>query len=165
MIKTLSGSFAVFACTFCCCIYSFTGSSLPGHLKTVEIPLFTNQSLQSDVADAITRELSSQIVAGNLLRVVQHDGDAAIAGIVTSYTNAPFTFSAAETRQVSVQQYVVRITASVEFTDNKTGSAIYKGTVTGEGIYDLQSQIEQTGRQKAITDLVQRILQHSVQSW
>jgi hypothetical protein len=148
-----------------CGFYSFSGSSLPGNLKTVEIPLFANQSLESDVADAITSALSTQVVSGNLLKVVSHDGNATISGTVTSYANVPYTFSAADTRQVSVQQYVVRITAAVEFTDNKKGSDIYKGTITGEGIYNLQSENEQTGKTRAITQLVQLILQNSVQGW
>lgn len=149
----------------CGCLYTFTGSSLPSHLKTVEIPLFTNQSLQPMVPDEITQELSRQLLAGNLLRVVDRNGDAVITGTVTSYTNDPFTFSASDTRQVSVQQYVVRIIADVEFTDRKKGTSLYKGAVTGEGIYDLQKENEIIGRQKAVKDLAQRIMQNSVQGW
>ena len=109
---------AAFLGIFCGC-YTFSGSTLPAHLKTVDIPLFANQSLQPDIAEAITQSLSTQIVAGNLLKVVQGAGDATISGTVTAYANVPYTFSAAETRQVNVQQYVVRITVSVEFTDNR----------------------------------------------
>jgi 23S rRNA A2030 N6-methylase RlmJ len=104
-------------------------------------------------------------VSGNLLKVVQHDGNATISGTVTTYANVPYTFSAADTRQVSVQQYVVRITAAVEFMDNKKETAIYKGTITGEGVYNLQTENEQTGKTRAIQQLVQLILQNSVQGW
>ncbi len=165
MIRWILAGILVLLFASGCGIYTFSGSSLPGHLKTVEIPLFANQSLESDVADAITSALSTQIVSGNLLKVVQHDGNATITGTVTSYANVPYTFSAADTRQVSVQQYVVRITAAVEFTDNTKGTAIYKGTVTGEGVYSLQSENEQTGKTRAIAQLVQLILQNSVQGW
>ncbi len=152
-------------CFLCGCIYTFNGSSLPSHLKTVEIPLFANQSLEANVADQITQELNREIVTGNLLKVVQSAGDAIITGTVTAYTNTPYTYGAADTRQVSVQQYVVRIMVQVEFTDKKKDEAIYKGSVTGEGIYDMQKENEGAGKQKAITELVQRILQNSVQGW
>jgi hypothetical protein len=165
MIRKFLAGICVLLCVEGCGIYTFSGSSLPGYLKTVEIPLFANQSLESDVADAITSALSTQIVSGNLLKVVQHDGNATISGTVTSYANVPYTFSAADTRQVSVQQYVVRITATVEFMDNKKETAIYKGTITGEGIYNLQTENEQTGKTRAIQQLVQLILQNSVQGW
>jgi hypothetical protein len=147
------------------CIYSFSGSTLPSHLKTVEIPLFSNHSLEPNVADEVTQELSKELLGNNLLKVVQKNGDAEISGNVTSYVNSPYTYGASETRQVNVTQYVVRITTDVEFMDKKKDEAIYKGPVTGEGIYDLQKENEQTGKAKAIKELVQRIMQNSVQGW
>lgn len=147
------------------CIYSFTGSTLPAHLKTVEVPLFSNQSLEPNVADEITQELGKELLGNNLLKVVQKNGDAEISGTITSYVNSPYTYGASDTRQVNVSQYVVRITVDVEFLDKKKDVSIYKGTVTGEGIYDLQKENEQAGKTRAITQLVQRIMQDSVQGW
>ncbi|MBN2189193.1 MAG: hypothetical protein JW699_07050 [Chitinispirillaceae bacterium] len=165
MKRILSAVLASFLPLFCGCIYSFTGSSLPSHLKTVEITLFANQSLEPNVADEITLALSNEVVSGNLLKVVQRDGDAVISGAVTSYQNTPYTYGASDTRQVSVQQYVVRVIAQVEFIDKKKDEEIYKGTVTGEGIYDLQTQTEQDGKQAAIKELVRRVMENSVQGW
>jgi hypothetical protein len=105
------------------------------------------------------------VVSGNLLKVVQRDGDAVISGTVTTYSNTPYTFGASDTRQVSVQQYVVRVTAQVAFIDKKKDEPLFKGSVTGEGIYSLQTQKEQDGKQAAIKELVQRIMQNSVQGW
>jgi hypothetical protein len=53
----------------------------------------------------------------------------------------------------------------VEFLDKKKDDPIYKGTVTGEGIYDLAKENEQAGKAKAVKELVQRIMQNSVQGW
>lgn len=147
------------------CIYSFSGSTLPSNLKTVEVPLFSNQSLEPTVADEITQELSKQLLSSSLLKVVQKNGNAEISGTVTSYVNTPYTFGASETRQVNVSQYVVKITADVQFMDNKKDEPLYKGTVTGEGIYDLSKENEQTGKSRAVNELVQRIMQNSVQGW
>lgn len=147
------------------CIYSFSGSTLPSHLKTVEIPLFANQSLEPNVADEITQELSKELLGSNLLKVVERNGNASISGTVTSYSNAPYTYGASATRQVNVTQYVVRISADVEFLDTKKDEPIYKGTVSGEGIYDLSKENEQAGKSKAVKELVQRIMQNSVQGW
>ena len=149
----------------CSCIYTLSGSSLPSHLKTVEVPLFANQSLEPNIAEEITRQLSTDIVAGNLLKVVETNGNAVLNGTVTSYKNEPYTYGASETRRVDVQQYVVRITADVEFLDAKNNEPIYKGQVTGEGIYDLSNQTEENGKQAAIKEMVQRILANSVQGW
>lgn len=148
-----------------CGIYSFSGSSLPSHLKTVDIPLFKNQSMEPDIADEITRELNRQILSGNLLRVVAEDGDATVEGVISSYLHEPYTFGATAERQVDVNQYVVRITAEIEFMDNKTNTPLYKGPIKGEGIYDFKNEEEKIGREKAIKDIVQRIMQNSLQSW
>jgi len=156
---------ALLSLSLCSCIYTLSGSSLPSHLKTVEITLFANQSLEPNVADEITQALNSEVVSSNLLKVVQRDGDAVISGTVTSYSNTPYTYGASDTRQVSVQQYVVRVTAQVEFMDKKKNEPLFKGSVTGEGIYNLQTQKEQDGKLAAIKELVQRIMQNSVQGW
>jgi len=147
------------------CVYSFSGSTLPSHLKTVEVPLFSNQSLEPTVADEITQELSKELLASALLKVVQKNGNAEISGTVTAYGNTPYTFGASETRQVNVSQYVVRITADVLFLDKKNDEPIFKGVVTGEGIYDLSKENELTGKTRAIKELVSRIMQNSVQGW
>jgi hypothetical protein len=148
-----------------CSIYTFSGSSLPSHLKTVDIPLFLNKSLEPDVADEITNELNKQVLSSNLLRIVKERGDASISGEVTSYSNDPYTFGATEVRQVDVNQYKVRIVAEVEFYDNKKGKELYKGSITGEGIYDFKNETEKVGKERAEKDLVQRILENSIQSW
>lgn len=148
-----------------CGIYTFSGSTLPSDLKTVDVPLFLNQSLEPTVADDLTQELNREVLSGNLLRVVSSNGDATISGTVTSYSNSPYTFGAAEVRQVNVTQYIVRISADVNFFDNKKDKALYKGTVTGEGIYNFQTQTEQDGKQIAIKQIVQHIMQNSLQSW
>ena len=157
--------FLTLALLFCNCIYTLSGSSLPSYLKTVEVPLFANQSLEPNIAEEITQKISQEIVSGNLLKVVESSGNAVLSGTVTSYKNEPYTYGASATRQVDVQQYVVRIIADVEFLDVKKNEPIYKGEVTGEGIYDLSRQTEQDGKQAAIKEMVQRIMANSIQGW
>jgi hypothetical protein len=153
-------------CGLCGCgVYTFSGSTLPSHLKTVDIPLFANQSLQPGVAEEITDQLSQKIVSMNLLRISSNRGDATIRGKVVDYSNTPRSYGTSAARQVTVTEYVVRISVEVEFADNKSNSNLYKGTVTGEGIYNFQTQTEPVGRKAAEQDVVDQILQRSVQSW
>jgi hypothetical protein len=157
---------APFILLWCSCgFYTFSGSTLPAHLKTVDIPLFANQSLMPGVAEEVTDSLTKRIVSMNLLRISQNRGDATISGKVVDYSNTPRIYGSSGARQVTVSEYVVHITVDMEFSDNKSGSPIYKGKITGEGIYDFTSQNEALGRAKAEKDVVDQILQHSVQSW
>jgi len=152
-------------CLFGCGVYSFSGSSLPSHLKTVTLPLVGNQSMDPDVADELTRELNRQILADNLLRIVSDEGDATISGTVISYTHEPFTFDASAARQVDVQEYIVKVRAEIEFYDNVKDAALFKETLEGQGKYDFTKEVESDGRKRAVLDLVQRILQNSLQGW
>jgi hypothetical protein len=150
---------------FGCGIYTFSGSTLPPHLKTVDIPLFANQSLIPGVAEEITDALTQKIVSMNLLRIASGRGDATIRGRVVEYTNTPRTYGTSGARQVTVSEYIVRITADIEFVDNKSNANLFKGRVTGEGIYSFQTQTEADGRKTAEKDVVEQVLQKSVQSW
>jgi hypothetical protein len=148
-----------------CGIYSFSGSTLPTHLKTVDIPLFTNTSLQPGIAEELTSKLSQQVLSANLLRTVSSNGDATINGRVTAYSNEPRSYGSTGFRSVTISEYVVKITVDVEFMDNKKNSSLYKGTVTGEGVYDFSKSTEAVGKETAEKDVVQQILQNSLQSW
>jgi hypothetical protein len=150
---------------FNCGVYTFSGSTLPSHIKTVDIPLFANQSLMPNIAEELTQELTKQVISMNLLSVASSKGDATIKGKVLNYSNEPRTFQTSSARQINVSEYVVKITVDVEFIDNKKGSAIYKGKITGEGVYDFKSQTEEIGKKSAEKDVVQQILQNSLQSW
>ena len=148
-----------------CGIYSFSGSTLPAHLKTVDIPLFVNGTLQSGVAEELTAAIAKEVVTSNLLRVVTRTGDATISGRVTNYANNPYTYGNAGARNVDVSSYAVRISVAVEFVDNKNNEPLYKGTVSGQGIYDFASEREEDGRTRAMHDIIQQIIQNSVKSW
>ncbi|MBD3391558.1 MAG: hypothetical protein GF418_05900 [Chitinivibrionales bacterium] len=148
-----------------CGIYTFSGSTLPPHLKTVDIPLFGNQSLQADVAEDLTEEINKEVLSSNLLRVVADNGDATISGTVLNYRHHPYTYGAEDFRDVNVTQYAVTISVTIEFLDNKKDEPLYKGTISGEGIYDLDTETEETGRQRALQEIVEQVLQNSVQSW
>jgi Lipopolysaccharide-assembly len=156
---------ALLCVVFRCGIYTFNGSTLPAHLKTVDIPLFTNTSLQSGVAEELTAQLSQQVLSANLLRIVTAQGDATINGHVTGYSNEPRTYGSTGFRSVTISEYVVKIAVEIEFMDNKKNAPLYKGTITGEGVYDFSKGTEAQGRQTAEKDVVDQILQNSLQSW
>jgi len=156
----------IICCLLCSCgIFTFSGSTLPKHLKTVDIPIFSNSSLQSGVAEEMTNTLSKKVLSENLLRVVNTAGDATISGTVTYYNNSPRTYESNGARSVTISEYIVKISVDVDFMDNKNNTHLFKGIVSGQGIYDFQKETEQTGRLRAEEDIVEQILQNSLQSW
>jgi hypothetical protein len=148
-----------------CGVYTFSGSTLPSHLHTVDIPLFANRTLQPGIAEEISSELSSKVLGGNLLRVVPSGGDATLSGEVQTYANEEYQYDILKARTVDVQQYMVRITVYVEFIDNRKQSTRYKGILNGQGQYAIATEKEEDGRKRAVEDVVRQILEKSVQSW
>lgn len=148
-----------------CGVYTFKGSTLPNHLKTVDIPLFINESLQPGVAEYITDELQKNIQDNNVLETVPNEGDATINGKVLSYKNHPYTYDSESARQVTVEEYSVTISIEVEFLDNKKDKVLYKGIITQDGIYEFGSETEEDGKNRAIKKITDQIIQNSVQSW
>ncbi len=164
MIKHIVGSVFCFICMGCG-IYTFSGSTLPGHLKTVDIPLFIDQSLQPGVAEEITSELNQEILDNKLLKPVSQNSDASFNGKVLSYKNHPYTYGTESIRQVNVTSYSVTISVDIEFYDNKKDKVLYKGVVTEEGIYDFETETEEDGKKRAVKKIIDQIMQNSVQSW
>lgn len=138
---------------------------MPSHLKTVDIPLFTNQSLQPGVAEDITAKLNSKVQEDNLLKPVSQNSDATITGKVLSYDNRPYTYGSKSVRNVDVSSYSVKISVEVEFLDNKKDKTIYKGVITEEGIYDFEKETEEVGKERVVEKIIDKIMQNSVQSW
>ncbi len=148
-----------------CGIYSFSGSTLPSYMKTVDVPLFANQTLEPGLAETITEEIGTQMLSSNLLRPVNSDGDATLTGTVRGYVNQEYQYDIEGERQVNVSQYMVKVVVYVEFIDNHKNEPLYKGTVEGQGIYNFGTEQEEIGRRRAIEEVVRLVLEQSVQSW
>ncbi len=165
LIKFLT--FLFFLASLNCGIYTFSGSTLPSHLKTVDIPLFLNQSLQPGISEQITVELQKYIQDNNILKTVPNNGNGSINGKVLSYKNQPvvYDYDSQESVNVTVTSYAVEIAVEIEFLDNKKDKALYKGVLTQEGIYDFNKETEEDGQKRAIKKIVDLVIQNSVQGW
>jgi len=150
-----------------CGVYTFSQSTLPGYLKTIDIPLFENQSTRPDVAENLTSALTREVIgaSGTNLRLVQGRGDASINGTVISYIHEEYDYDVTRVREAEINEFIVRITVDVSFTDNKKSEAIYKGTIRGEGPYEARTQTEEDGLRAAVDDVIDQIIQNSIEGW
>ena len=155
--------FAIFCVIFTGCIYTFSGSSLPSNIKTVEIPLFENNALVQGVAERIT-EVLSQKASREKLTIVARNGDSRITGNVVYYRNSAQDYSG-DRNSLTIKTYSVEIAADIMFLDNKSGKEIYKGRIVSIGNYDFSGETEEDGKARAIDDITEKILQNSIKSW
>jgi len=151
------------ALLFTACIYTFSGSTLPSNLKTIEIPLFENTALVQGAAERIT-EVLSQKVTRERLTLVARNGDAIIRGNVISYKNTASDYVGGRDN-LEIKLSSVEIIADIQFFDNRNGREIYRGRIISVGNYDFATESEEDGRTRAIEDLTEKILQNSIKGW
>ena len=148
-----------------CGIYTFSGSTLPSHLETIDIPLFSNNSDEPGVAESITEMLNTKVINEKLLNPVVSGSDATISGRVLHYSDRPYDYSSDELRKADVESYEVTIVVEVQFVDNVKDKILYSGEIRETGVYDFKNESEDIGREKAMKKIVDQIFQNSLQSW
>ena len=142
--------------------YSFSGTTLPGHLRTIRIDPVANRTLESALADRITRGLEEGFTQRSNLRKVNEGGDAELVCVLTNYSHRPQSTSG-----TTVQSYRVDILTSVRFVDKVKGDTLYKDDqVPGFGTYTVaRGETEETGQRLAVENLVKVILDNTVSGW
>jgi hypothetical protein len=148
------------------CMYSFTGASVPPHLKTVAIPLVDDQSGfgEPGLREDFTRVLTDLFISDNSLAVADRSSaDALLAGAINTVSDAPSVVQQGE--QVSKR----RVTMSVRFTfqDMKLRKKVWEKTFSNWGDYDSGGGVSQrkAGLQEAIRKITEDVLLETVSGW
>jgi hypothetical protein len=149
-----------------CGVYSFSGSGLPSHIKTVAVPVFENRTTEYGIKENLTAELIDALIRDGRLRVVgKETADSVIEGTIVDYREQAYTFDRSE----NVQEYIVRIYVAVTYRDVKNRKAIWsEERMEGWGTYDVQGdpvEDEDIGRERAIAKLVEDIVNKSLAGW
>ena len=108
-----------------CFSYSFTGASVPEHLKSIAIPIAEDRSGSGEpgLRETLTKTLIQKFIDDNTLQVTEKNkSDAILNCSIISLTDAPTIITAGEDVQTR------RITVSVQ--------AVYKDLVKRKTIFD-----------------------------
>jgi hypothetical protein len=149
-----------------CGVYSFSGSGLPSHIRTVAVPLFSNKSSEYGIKDDLTEGIIEALVSDGKLKVVRkEDADSIISGTVVEYKNLAYTYDRSE----NVQEYIVRIYVDISYEDMKKRKVIWEEErMEGWGTYDVQAdppEDEDIGKMRAIAKLTEDIVNKTVAGW
>ncbi len=140
--------------SFGCCTYSFTGSSVPEHLKSISIPIAEDRSGAGipNLRESLTEELVNKFVEDNSLQVSDRSGsDAILDCTVTSVSDAPSIVSAGE--DVSFRK--VTITVNVTYKDMVKRKTVFDKSFSNYGEYKPGG--DTSGRDGAITQAIDKI--------
>lgn len=139
-----------------CCVYSFTGASVPEHLTTIAIPIVDDRSGSGEpgLREKITEVLTQKFIDDNTLQVTDKTtANAILECTVVSLTDAPAIVSAGEqiaTRRITISVQVV----NKDLVKRKT---IFEKTFSNYGDYPSGGSID--SRKNAIGEAIEKITQ------
>ena len=103
------------------CGYSFRGN-LPDHIKTVAVPVFTNQTSEPAVERLLTSAVVQAFASNGRLRVVKpEDADAILDGEVVGYSVQSIAFD----NQANVRQYRLQVTMNLKLRDVRRNTVLF----------------------------------------
>lgn len=149
------------------CAYSFTGASVPPHLKTIAIPLVEDQSGfgEPGLRELVTTELTNLFISDNSLEVADRgQADSILEGAIATISDAPAVIQQGE--QVSKRR--ITVTARFAYQDMKLRKKVWEKSFSSWGDYESSGggpSQRQAGLQEAIRKLTEDVLLETVSGW
>lgn len=151
------------------CGYGFSSSVLPGHIKTVAIPLMENRSARGGLDAALADSLVEAFIRNHTLSVVpEKNADSALEGAILEYRREPFSVDANE----NVQEYKVEIFVAAHFVDLRNNKVLWEeerisqwATYNFIEVGGRPAETENDGIGRALAKLTADILNRTVEGW
>jgi hypothetical protein len=151
------------------CGYGFSSSLLPGHIKTIAIPLMENQTNRGDLSSALADSLVEAFIDNHTLRVtVEKEADSVLEGVIREYRREPYTVDENEI----VQQYRVEIVMEVSFLDVRKNKVIWEDprlsqwdTYNFVAVGGQPAESEEIGIGRVLAKLTNDIVNRTVEGW
>ncbi len=144
--------------------YSFTGASVPAHLKTVAIPLFDDVSGfgEPGLREKFTQKLTELFRNDNNLEIGERlTADSIVEGTISSVIDAPQVIGG--NNIITTRKITVTIHAS--FTDMKLRKKIWERDFSAWGEYTQGQQIRDVALTEAVNKAAEDILLETVSGW
>jgi len=146
--------------------YSFTASTLPSHIKTINIHEVDDKTLDpvlaNDIYTAVVEMFKRNAGGVRLVKTDEANADFNIS--LLSYTNKPLDYNS----NSDVESYRVTIRVGVKFYDNVKERIIYENkSLSADGTYDVQANEteDRHGQARAIEKLQDLIVTNALAKW
>jgi outer membrane lipopolysaccharide assembly protein LptE/RlpB len=104
------------------CGYSLRGH-LPGHIRTIAVPIFVNRTQEPAVESIITRAVVEAFSTNGRLRLAKvEDADAILEGEITGFAVDSIAFD----RNANVQLYRLRVTMNLTMRDLRQNTVLFR---------------------------------------
>lgn len=165
---SLLATLAVSGLALSSCGYSFSGSGLPSHVKSVAVPTFGNETIEAELGAQLTTALTDRLVRDGRLKIApESQAQARVEAVVQSYENKVYNYTAGQTPQ----DYIVVVKLSVALRDLVKNREIWKDeAMNGTAIYapgggsgPLTNEAD--ARAEVVQNLARDIVSKTLESW
>lgn len=149
------------------CTYSFTGTNLPGHIRSIAIPNAANETLEPGLDQEITDGVLGHFLQDGRLKIApQAQADARLDARVFSYENKVRNYAPDETPL----DYVVVVGVSAVLWDQVRNRQLWKDDrIVRTGIYapggGSEFSTEQEARARAIAEMASDLVSRTLEQW
>ena len=148
------------------CPYSFTGASVPPHLKTIAIPIVEDQSGYGDpmLRDLFSQQLLQRFVNDATLAPADRNGaDCILEGAITGVKDAPVVVEGGD----QVAQRRITVTVHMTFRDLRLRKRVWEKDFSQWGDYPSGGGPTQRedGMKEAVRKITEDILNETVAGW
>jgi len=131
-------------------------------ISTVAVERFTNTTPEFGLADRMTDDVIDALIAdGNLNVVSIENADAVLTGELVRYERKPYEY----TENDVVTTYSVIMDFEIVLKKADSDAEIWKERISQTGTYQVDTETEEDGQQKAIGFLVEAIINKTTKSW
>jgi hypothetical protein len=150
-------------------MYSLTGGGLPPNVRTVFVEYFENSTPHEILRADVQRELQQELPRSLGVRLApQASADAVVRGKLTSYDEATTNIDPNTTPggRVNAEQRRVQITFDAEIYDVKEDKVIWTGSsISAIGNYNPDRESVDVGRERAVQEIIQKVVQGAQSQW
>lgn len=167
MARTIS--FLLVLLTASGCMYRMVGGGLPPHVRTVAVLPFENATTEPLVETEIVQRLQTELPRNLGVRLAdERRADAVVRGRVISYEEVAASIRPTQDQQqVPVLQRQIRLTYEMEIYDVREDRPLWRAqSQAALGTYfPDRNETPRHGRDRAIRDLVQKVIEGAQSQW
>lgn len=168
LLRSLSAAFAaaiLFSGCLAGCFYTVR-TSVPGHIKTIAIPVFVNRTLQPTLETDLTQVVIDRFQKDNHLALAEAgSADAVLEGTLVNYENRVYRFD----ENAQAQEYIVTVTMDAVVKDQVKNKDLWSQQgIRASATYQLggaQARTEADARKEAVEQLADILLSRTVEGW
>jgi hypothetical protein len=163
-VLSLLAAFQLALGSAACGPYSFSGSALPSHIKTVVVPIFEDRTAEFGIKEMLTDAIIERITQDNTLKIAdRRNADSMLDGAVLRVEDRAGAYERSE----RVQETKVFVTARIRFEDLRKNKVMWEDEIEQWGTYDPAGgeAARRAAIEEALRKIADEVLNRTVSSW